>query len=150
MKKKFKKAVSGLIKINASPSAIALGVAIGVFISTIPIYGFHTLTVVIAAILVPPANKIAILLGTNFSLPFTLPIITLAGYKIGTFILRGNYTPLSLAYFKDFSLEKLKAIYWPLFAGSVVLGLICAVITYFITFFIARWFLKRHQDGRKP
>jgi len=47
-----------------------------------PLYGFHTLLCVIFAFLIPRANKIAILIGTNISLPPTVPFITWTGYNI--------------------------------------------------------------------
>jgi uncharacterized protein (DUF2062 family) len=114
---------------NKTPHAIALGVAIGAFIAILPVYGLHTVLVIAAAFLVRPANKIAILVGTNVSLPPTLPFITWGGYSIGRFILGGDYPVLGWQAFKNFNLKSLKGFmhfYYPLFVGSVILGLVCA------------------------
>jgi len=143
LKKKFKEIILSLIKLNNTPPEIALGISIGVLISVMPLYGLHTALVILAAILVRPANKIAILLGTNFSLPPTIPFITWAGYEIGRFILRKNYPSLSWVYFKTMNLAKFKEFYVPLFVGSVVLGLILAGISYFITLAIVKTMRKR-------
>jgi len=138
IRKKIKEALVHFIKEHSTPCEIAFGVAIGAFIAILPLYGLHTVLVIIALFLIPSANKIAILLGTNVSLPPTIPFITWAGYEIGRFILRKDYPDLNKAYFKHLNLEAIKTIYYPLFIGSVVLGLICAVILYVITWLIVK------------
>lgn len=138
MKWKFKRIAVCLLRLNNSPQEIALGVAIGVFIGILPVYGLHTVLVVIAAILVRSANKIAIFLGTSISLPPTVPLITWAGYEIGRCILNGKFEPLSWSVFKNITFQKICSYYQPLFLGSVVLGIICAVIFYSLAFFIAK------------
>ncbi|MFH0918434.1 MAG: DUF2062 domain-containing protein, partial [Candidatus Omnitrophota bacterium] len=100
MKFKFKKILVKLIRQHSSPHEVALGAGIGAFISVLPIYGLHTILVVVAAIIVRPANKIAILLGTNLSLPPTIPFITWAAYEIGRFILNKDLPPLDWGFFK--------------------------------------------------
>lgn len=136
MKWKFKRYLVKLIRLNNTPSEIALGTAIGAFIAILPMYGLHTVMVVIAVILVRRANKIAILLGTNISLPPTVPFITWAAYEIGRFVLRNNYPALALIDFKQVTFKKILNLYPPLFLGSIILGLICAGIFYFLTYFI--------------
>ncbi len=48
-----------LLKMNNTPEEIALGVSLGVFIGVTPLYGFHTLMVILFALAVKKANKIA-------------------------------------------------------------------------------------------
>ena len=116
-----------------------MGVAIGVFICILPIYGLHTVAVIIMAILVRRANKLAMFLGTSFSIPPTLPFITWTAYDIGRFILsEKHYPPLSWEYFKSLRLEDIGKFYYPLFVGSVILGIICAIVFYIITFIIMK------------
>ena len=145
MKWKYKKLAVSLLRLNNSPHEIALGVAIGVFIAILPVYGLHTVLVVIAAILVRSANKIAIFLGTSISLPPTVPPITWAGYEIGRFILDKEFEPLSWSVFKNITFQKICCYYQPLFIGSVVLGLVCAVIAYFLVSFVSRRFILRKK-----
>ncbi|MCX5711987.1 MAG: DUF2062 domain-containing protein [Candidatus Omnitrophica bacterium] len=149
MKWKFKRYLVKLLRLNNTPPEIALGTAIGVFIAILPVYGLHTVLVIIAAILVRRANKIAILLGTNISLPPTVPFITWAGYEIGRFILGSSYPALALVDFKNLTLKKVLHFYPPLFLGSVILGLLCAVIFYFLTYSIMSRLRKRKQH-KKP
>lgn len=140
--KKTKEIIIKLIKSNSTPQGIAAGVAIGVFIAVLPLYGFHTLMVIISAVLIPGVNKVAILLGTNISLPPTVPFITWGGYEIGRFVLHKNYPPLSGSYFKHLTFQRVKEFYYPLFTGSVILGILCAILFYFITLFFAQRFNK--------
>ncbi len=129
----LKQRIITLLKLNSTPHEISLGVAIGVFIAVTPLYGFHTIMVIIAAFLVRKVNKIAILLGTNISTTPTLPFITWAGYSIGRFMLGGNYPPLHWPVFKHFHYKDFLHLYFPLFIGSIVLGLGLAVLFYFLT-----------------
>ncbi|MFH1062285.1 MAG: DUF2062 domain-containing protein [Candidatus Omnitrophota bacterium] len=140
-KAKFKQILAKLLTLNNTPPEIALGVSIGVMIAIMPLYGFHTILCVIFAILIPRANKIAILIGTNISLPPTLPFITWAGYSIGRLILGARYEPLSLSDFKGITFKQMLDFYYPLFIGSFVLGLILAIIFYFIIL----WFMNRRK-----
>lgn len=141
-----------LLSQNNTPHGIALGVAIGSFIAVTPTYGLHTALFLLAAWLVPRANKAAIFLGTNISLPVTLPFITWAGYKIGQFVLKEKYPDLDWAYFRHLShlsipdiLNEIKNLYFPLFVGSVVLGLICAVVLYTAVFLLACSFQQKKR-----
>lgn len=132
----LKERIVKLLKMNSSPREIALGVAIGVFIAILPVYGLHTVMVVAAALLVKRANKIALLLGTNVSTTLTLPFITWAGYETGKFILGGNFPVLGRETFKNFSYKTFLDLYAPLFLGSVVLGLFLSAVFYCLTLFI--------------
>lgn len=145
LRRKIKRLIVKLIRLNHTPPQVALGVAIGVFIGIMPLYGFHTLMVIIAAFLVRRANIIAILIGTNISLPPTLPIITWAGYNIGRLILWNKYPPLEWGMLKNFHYQDILKFYWPLFLGSFFLALICAAVFYFLTL----WFMRRRQRRRK-
>ena len=149
MKFKFKEIFDKLIHQHNSPQEIALGAAIGTFICCLPVYGLHTVLVILAAIIVRPANKIAIFLGTNLSLPVTLPFITWAGYEIGRFILKGDLPPLNWEFFKHLTFSKIANLYGPLFLGSVILGVICAVVVYGIIFLVVKKLKekKRHDWG---
>ena len=149
MKWKFKKIAVRLLRLNNSPHEIALGVAIGVFIGILPLYGLHTVLVIIAAILVRSANKIAIFLGTSISLPPTVPPITWAGYEIGRLILKGKFEPLSWSVFKNITFQKICNYYQPLFLGSVILGIVSAAIAYLLVFPAVKEFSLRRKRVRR-
>lgn len=145
MKFNFKRIFLRLLLGNSTPQGIALGVAIGAFIGILPLYGLHTVLVIIAAILVRPANKVAILLGTNISLPPTVPFITWSGYEIGRFILKGRFEALQWSDFKNISFQYILNHYEPLFLGSVILGVICAPAIYFMVFFVIKGIKRRRK-----
>jgi len=138
----IKEFLKNFIHLNHTPREIALGIAIGVFIGILPLYGLHAILALIIALVVRPANKIAILLGTNISLPPMVPFITWAGYNMGRLMLSKDYPDLSWTMFRNFSYKDIFALYYPLFLGSLLLGFACAVIFYFLTYQIV---LHRHK-----
>jgi uncharacterized protein (DUF2062 family) len=133
MIRKLKEKILSLLKLHNAPSEIALGVAIGVFIAILPVYGLHTIMVVTAAFLIRRANVIAMLVGTNISLPPTVPFITWAGYNIGRLMLGKKYPYISCCTFKGFSYKGILNFYYPLLLGSFVLAIMCAIVFYFLT-----------------
>jgi uncharacterized protein len=149
MKFQFKRILVKLLRQNSSPHQIALGAGIGAFISVLPLYGLHTVLVILAMFAVRSANKIALFLGTNLSLTPTLPFITWGAYEIGRFMHKGNLPPLNWEFFKTLSWQKVVNIYWPLFTGSLVLGLICAVVIYGLTYFIVSRIKRDRADGSR-
>lgn len=147
-RRRVKNIIFRLILQSSTPGGIALGAAIGAFIAILPLYGFHTILVVIAAIIVPPANKVAIFLGTNISLPPTVPFITWGGYEIGRWLLPGRFDPLQLSDFKKITFQSVVDRYQPLFLGSVILGVICAVIVYFLTLIVVKRIQRKRHAKR--
>ena len=134
-----------LLKEHHDPHGIALGVAIGSFIGILPLYGLHTVLCVLALLLIPRANKVAIFLGSNISIPPTVATITWTAYDIGRILLANkHYPPLSLEYLRGFNISKVSEFYYPLFIGSVVLALLVAAILYLITWLVADHFRKKH------
>ncbi len=140
--KKLKDKFMILLRINNTPRHIALGVAIGVFIGVTPLYGFHTILAILMAILIRQTNKIAILIGSNISIPPTAPFISWAGYEIGRVILGHKYPAIKWTALKHFRYGDVKEILFPLFLGSFILGLILAVCFYFITLVLVKRFKK--------
>ncbi|GEM_PF-370223 len=151
-KKNLKEIIAVMAKVlkeHHAPHEVALGVAIGAFIAVLPLYGLHTVLCVIAAVLVPRANKLAILLGTNISLPPTIATITWTSYDIGRLILvHKRYPPLSWEYVRNFNISRFSEFYYPLFIGSLVLGLMCAAVFYVITWIVASRMGRKHSLGK--
>ena len=147
--KKIKARFIALLVQNNTPHGIALGVAVGVCIGVTPLYGLHKVLFILAAMCIRRANKAAILLGTNISLPPTVPFITWGGYELGRLILPMPYPPLSEAYFSSIGhlsfwqiFKLVRHLYLPLFVGSMVMGVILAVLLYFITYGVAQRVMK--------
>jgi len=138
----LKERIKQLWTLHSTPHEIALGVAIGVFIAITPLYGLHTIMVILAAILIKRTNKLAILLGTNISTTLTFPFITWAGYNIGRLVIGGSYPALEWAIFKKFSYKTILEFYYPLFIGSLILGALLAAGFYLLTL----WFIEMRKN----
>lgn len=78
-----------LARLNASPHAIGLGLAIGVFASFQPILGFQMLLAGSAAWLLR-ASVGAALIGTFVGGPLTWPFMWLAAYHLGALMVGGD------------------------------------------------------------
>jgi uncharacterized protein (TIGR03546 family) len=141
--KKLKDKLMVLVKINNTPENIALGIALGVFIGITPLYGFHTVIVILMAMLIPRTNKIAILVGSNISIPPTAPFISWGGYEIGRRIFDHKYPAIQWTYLKHFRYSDIKEILFPLFLGSFILGLILAICSYFIILVMIKKFREK-------
>lgn len=135
-----------------APWKIALAMAIGVFFSCTPLYGLHTLLVVGAAILLR-LNKVAAVTGAWLNLPWFAPFVYGLSLKVGEFILSGGTglegvrgralgdlagtigPSLSIERFSEGFLASSKFLFlaWkPLFVGTVVVGIVAGLITYFV------------------
>ncbi|MCX5710252.1 MAG: DUF2062 domain-containing protein [Candidatus Omnitrophica bacterium] len=149
MKWKLKKFIVKILRMNNTPHEIALGIAIGVFIGILPVYGFHTILFLIAIATIRRVNKIAVLAGTNISLPPTVPIITWTAYDIGRIVFWGKYDPLTWSDFKNISFASIRSRYLPLFVGSLILGALCAVFFYYLVYFVTKRIMKKRADAKR-
>jgi len=129
-----------ILRLQDSPEAIARGIACGVFAGSFPFFGFQTLVGIALAILLR-GNKITAAAGTWISNPFTYVPIFAFNYQIGCLLLkRDPSAPLpDLQAVSDIvELAKDKGLI--LFSGSAVVGIILAVLFYFLSLKgIYRW-----------
>ena len=137
-----------LVTLEASPHAISLGVAIGIFFGFTPLWTLKTLLSIAAAWLFG-GNKIAAAISVQLHdllLPF-LPAIYLWEYQIGYWAMTGHL-PVRVA-LHGFTLRdylQWKAFFTvgrPLLIGSIVVGLPSAVIVYLI----CRGLVTRHRSS---
>lgn len=140
-----------ILRITATPHAIAAGVAAGALTSFSPFMGLHFL---IAAMLawVVRGNLIASALGTFVGNPLTFPFIWAATYQTGHFLLQSRPSsvdtpPLAAAMADVFralwelDMSGAKAaladiwfpLLYPMTVGGLVLGLCLAIPIYFAT-----------------
>ena len=153
-----------ILRLTATPYAIAAGVAAGVFTSFTPFMGLHFLVAALFAWLIR-GNLIASALGTFFGNPLTFPIIWAATFNTGALILGMNAPTgaamsipskmgdvLSAAFSMDWhaSSEALRAIWdpllYPMLVGGFILGPLFAIPIYFITFRGTRMFRQKRQN----
>lgn len=121
-----------VLSIDEHPHRISLAFAIGIFISFSPVPGTQTISAMAVAWIFK-LNSVVIITGTLFSNPLTLVLIYGSSVCFGSFVLLGSIVscyPHGLG--KEELLIYLKGIPIPLFTGTVLLGLIVALISYFV------------------
>jgi len=145
----FKKRV---LRLNATPHAIAAGFAAGVMASCTPFIGFHFLLAFTVAYLIA-GNMAAAALGTVLGNPLTFPFIWGITYEIGQYLLRsgtvGDQSPERLG--EALSHMNFTAIWAPIvkpmLIGAIPLGLGAGVCSYVLVYLTARSFQK-HRARR--
>jgi len=141
-----------ILRITATPHAIAAGIAAGVFVSYTPFLGLHFILAGLVAYLLA-GNVGAALLGTWFGNPATFPLIWLSAYTLGQWILTGEFNvdtsnlhfgqalghlassigSLSWTQFTAALDEIWTPLLKPMVVGGVPLGTMFALIAYFLT-----------------
>lgn len=139
-----------ILRLRASPHAIAVGVAAGVFAAFLPFIGVHmALSVALAWLFggnVIAAAASTVLVGN----PFTYPFIWAATWEAGQLILGSNAKSMGAIHlhelFHKLSLSELwQPILKPLLVGFVPLGAVGSVIGYVIVLQAVRIFRARRQ-----
>jgi uncharacterized protein (DUF2062 family) len=133
-----KEKIRYLLALNNTPQEIALGVSLGIFIGITFPYGLHTFVAILISLLIPKTNKIAIIGGTYVSIPPTVPFIVWAGYEIGRLILHKSYPALSWPYIRQMDYRMVLELYYPVFVGSLILGVFSAGLGYLVAFKFAQ------------
>jgi len=141
-----------IMRISGSPHAIALGLSIGIYASFTPFFGFH----IIIAILIAwglSANVAAAAIGTAFSNPLTMPFIFAMTYALGRALWNGGDEgdPVSFVEFfrmlEEYNFTEIRLVFFQTLLGSLVLGAIIALVTYFVAFY-ATWRFRRARAVR--
>ncbi|WP_394688625.1 DUF2062 domain-containing protein [Hoeflea sp.] len=146
----FQYFVKRVLRLTATPHAIAAGVAAGVFASWTPLLGFHfVLAFVIAYILA--GNMVAAALGTAFGNPISFPFIWALTLKLGNLLIG---VPHDAAH-RHVDLHSLlthlnvsqlwEPVIKPMLIGCVPPGLLTAIAFYVLTY----WGVTAFQTRRK-
>ena len=137
-----------VLRLNASPHAIAAGFAAGVFSSFTPFVGFHFLIAFAISYLVA-GNMASAALGTAVGNPVTFPLIWASTYETGQFLLYAEQidgaAPPGLAsalMHMDFW-AIWTPIVEPMLVGGLPIGIAVGLLAYGIVFAAARTFQKR-------
>ncbi|MCL2162206.1 MAG: DUF2062 domain-containing protein [Betaproteobacteria bacterium] len=134
-----------LMRINATPHYIALGLAVGVFAGLLPILPFQIVTAVGLAFVVR-GSKIAAALGTWVSNPLNWVPLYMLSYYIGHAVL-----PFDIPPFTTFQLEMAEMVElgWMFFAVMMVGGLVVATPSAIVSYFVALKGIRAYQARRK-
>ena len=129
-----------LSKKGLSPHEIALGVAVGIFVAFIPLFGTHTITAIVLASLLR-VNTLIVLLGTQISNPLTLPFQLFISAEVGSVILNGKFLEIKIT--RDVSY--LNHYILPILIGSLVLGICFSGLS----FLLVKGLLKKRRGLEK-
>ena len=132
LREKIQHFITRFKQLNGDPHYVALGMAIGVFISVTPTIPFHTV-IALALAFILRGSKAAAAIGVWFSNPITIPLFYKGSYDVGVSIL-GNSAPFSTEYESILELLKLGAdVTIAMITGGVILGILPGIAAYFIT-----------------
>ncbi len=142
-----------ILRIRATPHALAVGFSTGIFAAFSPALGLHII-IAIALAWGLGGNLIAAALGTAAANPITFPVMIASEFKIGQWLFGGiGDLPVSfhvigakLSHF-DFAGTWIP-LFKPLLAGSVLLGTIFAALSYPLVLFAARSFEARRLQRK--
>ncbi|NVM41823.1 DUF2062 domain-containing protein [Ochrobactrum intermedium] len=139
-----------ILRITASPHAVAAGLAVGVFSAFTPFFGFHLIIAIVLAYVLA-GNIAAAALGTTLANPLTLPFIWGGTFELGRFIMNGSIDdapPIHLG--RALETMRFDEIWTPLLKpmlfGSTILGAAFAVVVYFVTRFAVSAFRRRRIE----
>ncbi|MCC0048724.1 MAG: DUF2062 domain-containing protein [Tepidamorphaceae bacterium] len=121
-----------VLRLKATPHAIAAGFAAGVFASFTPLMGFHFILAAFMAWLTR-GSIIASAFGTFIGNPLTFPLIWGATYGIGAKILGNHGADHAATHLHEhiWSLKSLWTLILPMSIGGVILGSIGWLMFYF-------------------
>ncbi|SFV29623.1 hypothetical protein SAMN05216456_0798 [Devosia crocina] len=144
-----------IMRISASPHAIAAGVAAGAAISMFPLFGLHFVLGIVLAFLTG-GSLLAAVIGTAWGNPLTFPFFMAAAYGIGDWMRGGGGVSPSEADqvsavgqhipHNVFS-EELAAL-WPTFSTMMIGAIPLALIVYAIFYVVVRWLVTRFRAAR--
>jgi uncharacterized protein len=127
-------------KKGLSPHEIALGVAVGIFVAFIPLFGTHTITAIALASLLR-VNTLIVLLGTQISNPLTLPVQLFISAEVGSMILNGKFLEIKITR----EISYLNHYILPILIGSLVLGICFSGLS----FLLVKGLLKKRRGIEK-
>jgi uncharacterized protein (DUF2062 family) len=124
-----------ILRLSGTPYAVAMGSAVGAFVSFTPFIGFH-LAMAIAISWLLRGNLVAGALGTFVGNPLTFPAIWAGTYEVGRWMLgEAGAAPERLSdQLAHGSLQQILPLIEPMALGSIPLGLAVGCIVYFIVY----------------
>jgi uncharacterized protein len=115
--------MAAVLQLDESPWRVALALAVGVFISFTPFWGFQTLLALVVATACR-LNRPVTVMGTWLNLPWFAPFVYGGALKLGARMLPG--------------LSGLAGLSASLLVGTTTLGLAAALLTWLVTFAVVR------------
>tara|TARA_R110002020_G_scaffold16586_12_gene58625 strand:+ start:1368 stop:1895 length:528 start_codon:yes stop_codon:yes gene_type:complete len=145
-----------VMRLSASPHAIAAGVASGAAVSMLPLIGLHFLLGFVLAFAVR-GNMIAAAIGTAWGNPLTFPLFFAASYAVGDWLTGGGGVSTSegvqlqatgAQLSQGLFAEGFGAI-WPTFKTMLIGGLPIAVLVFAVFYVVVRLVVTRFRALRQ-
>lgn len=137
-------------RLSATPHAVALGFAAGVFVSSTPFIGFHmVLSAALAWII--GGSIVAALLGTFVGNPLTYPLFWVSSYEVGSLMLGKGDGKVQLDLSQGiFQTDQIWTVLKPMTLGSVPIGIVLAALSYALVRPAVNAYQHRRRDLRSP
>ena len=119
-----------VLQLDDPPWRIALALAVGVFISCTPTFGFQTLLALLVATLTR-LNRAATVTGAWLNLPWVAPFVYAGAVKLGQVLLPDHY-----------------GFFTWLLLGTTLVGIGAAIVTYFVSYSALSWRRRRAAHAR--
>jgi len=120
-----------VFSLDDPPWRIALALAVGVFISCTPTFGFQTL-IALALATVARLNRAATVTGVWINLPWVTPFVYAGALKLGSVVVAD--TP------------GMGGFWMMLLVGTTIVGAAAALVTYCISFGALSWRRRRRRQ----
>lgn len=119
-------------RLSATPHAVALGFAAGVFAACTPFIGMHMMMAALLAWIVGGSIGAAVL-GTFVGNPLTYPIVWVGSYELGSLMLGGGVDRPKIDLSSGiFQTDQLWPIVKPMSLGALPIGLGLAALSYVV------------------
>lgn len=130
----YKRFHDRFISLKGNPESIAAGMAIGVFIGITPTIPFHTALIIMSCLAFKQNLSAAYLGSWLVSNPVTIPVLYLAQYELGSFVMGSSGQTVMFA---DYSLQSLLNlgvhVIIPILLGGILTAPVFSIPAYFIT-----------------
>ncbi len=127
-----------------SPRRLSIAIGVGVFIGTLPFFGFH-IGIALLVALIARLNKLAVLFGTQVSLPWIAPFLIFASVQIGELLLYGQFLKINIPSFhsEDF-IPFIFPLLYSWLIGSLILGALLGLLSFGLSLYlIPKWKRRR-------
>ena len=125
----------GVLSLDDPPWRIALALAVGVFISCTPTFGFQTLIALLVST-VARLNRAATVTGVWINLPWVTPFVYAGALKVGSVVVP--------------DVTGVGGFWTMLLVGTTIVGVAAAIVTYCVSFGALAWRRRRRQPVDGP
>jgi uncharacterized protein (TIGR03546 family) len=140
-KELWKSRFKELLSLDSHPGHIAVGFAVGVFISITPFFGLHT-PMAIATAFIFRLNKLTCITGAWVNTPLTIIPLLIASHRLGEFLLGRKGEKFIV---KSLDWQILRSNASELLLGSSLIGFVAAVTAYFVCYWVIIRFRKKDE-----